>query len=70
VNRPALPADEPTSNLDSATGESIMMLLPEIQQSLGMTIVMVTHERELAERFAGRIAAVGDSKLTSDRMKS
>src|SRR6202789_3730719 len=44
VNRPTLLfADEPTGNLDSATGESIMLLLKEIQQKLGMTIVMVTH---------------------------
>lgn len=70
VNRPAiLLADEPTGNLDSATGESIMMLLREIQQSLGMTIVMVTHERPLAERFASRIAAIADGKLISDGVK-
>ncbi len=67
VNRPAiLLADEPTGNLDSATGESIMLLLREIQRGLGMTIVMVTHERPLAERFASRIAAIADGKLISD----
>lgn len=67
VNRPALLlADEPTGNLDSATGESIMVLLRKIQQSLGMTIVLVTHERPLAERFADRIASVADGKLASD----
>jgi len=71
VNRPALLlADEPTGNLDSATGESIMVLLREIQQSLGMTIVMVTHERPLAERFADRIASVADGKLASDGVPS
>ena len=67
VNRPTLLlADEPTGNLDSATGESIMVLLRKIQQSLGMTIVLVTHERPLAERFADRIASVADGKLASD----
>jgi len=67
VNRPTLLfADEPTGNLDSATGESIMLLLKEIQQKLGMTIVMVTHERPLAERFADRIAALADGKLLTD----
>jgi ABC-type lipoprotein export system ATPase subunit len=67
VNRPALLfADEPTGNLDSATGESIMVLLREIQRSLGMTIVLVTHERPLAEKFADRIASVADGKLVGD----
>src|SRR5260370_39706598 len=67
VNRPTLLlADEPTGNLDSATGDSIMVLLRKIQQSLGMAIVLVTHERPLAERFADRIASVADGKLASD----
>ena len=71
VNRPTLLlADEPTGNLDSATGESIMGLLRKIQQSLGMTIVLVTHERPLAERFADRIASVADGKLVSDAVQS
>jgi putative ABC transport system ATP-binding protein len=66
VNRPKiLFADEPTGNLDSATGEAILALLREIQSSLGMTIVMVTHERHLAERFADRLAIMGDGKLLS-----
>lgn len=67
VNRPKiLLADEPTGNLDSATGESILLLLREIQKNLGMTIVMVTHERPLAERFADRLAIMGDGKLLSN----
>ena len=71
VNRPALLlADEPTGNLDSATGESILVLLRKIQQSLGMTIVLVTHERPLAERFADRIASVADGKLASEGVQS
>src|ERR1039457_3954409 len=56
VNRPTiLLADEPTGNLDSATGDQIMLLLSEINETLGMTIVMVTHERPRAERFAHRL---------------
>jgi ABC-type lipoprotein export system ATPase subunit len=67
VNRPAiLFADEPTGNLDSVNGEQILRLLREIQDSLGMTIVMVTHERALAEKFANRIALLSDGRLVSD----
>ena len=66
VNRPKiLFADEPTGNLDSATGEAILTLLREIQSTMGMTIVMVTHERHLAEKFADRLATMGDGKLLS-----
>jgi putative ABC transport system ATP-binding protein len=66
VNRPKiLFADEPTGNLDSATGEAILTLLREIQSAMGMTIVMVTHERHLAEKFANRLAVMGDGKLLS-----
>jgi putative ABC transport system ATP-binding protein len=66
VNRPKiLFADEPTGNLDSATGEAILILLREIQSTMGMTIVMVTHERHLALRFADRLATMGDGKLLS-----
>src|SRR5215472_6221249 len=67
VNRPRiLLADEPTGNLDSATGEAILTLLREIQKNPGMTIVMVTQERALAERFADRLAVMGDGKLLSN----
>jgi putative ABC transport system ATP-binding protein len=67
VNRPTiLLADEPTGNLDSVTGEEIMNLLQEINQTLGMTIIIVTHERPMAERFAHRLALMGDGKLMSD----
>ncbi|HTP67836.1 MAG TPA: ABC transporter ATP-binding protein [Dongiaceae bacterium] len=72
VNRPKLLlADEPTGNLDSSTGETILGLLRDLQSQLGMTIVMVTHERALAERFADRLASMGDGRLlgTSPAMK-
>jgi putative ABC transport system ATP-binding protein len=66
VNRPKiLLADEPTGNLDSATGEAILTLLRELRSQLGMTIIMVTHERPLAEAFADRLAIMGDGKLLS-----
>jgi putative ABC transport system ATP-binding protein len=69
VNRPTiLLADEPTGNLDSATGDEIMVLLREINEMMGMTIVMVTHERPRAERFAHRMVLMGDGKIKSDGM--
>jgi putative ABC transport system ATP-binding protein len=68
VNRPTiLFADEPTGNLDSVNGEQIMLLLKEIQSTLGMTIVMVTHERPLAERFADRQINLSDGKLVEGK---
>jgi putative ABC transport system ATP-binding protein len=67
VNKPTiLLADEPTGNLDSATGDEIMLLLREINETLGMTIVMVTHEQPRAERFAHRLVLMGDGKVVSD----
>ena len=67
VNQPRiLFADEPTGNLDSVNGEQIMLLLQEIQRSMGMTVVLVTHERPLAERFADRIVVLADGRLVAD----
>ena len=64
VNRPQiLLADEPTGNLDSATGAAILTLLRDLREQMAMTVVMVTHERPLAERFADRLATMGDGKL-------
>lgn len=71
VNRPTiLLADEPTGNLDSVTGDAIMRLLQEINTSLKMTIVMVTHDRPRAEKFTQRIIQMGDGKLISDGVTS
>lgn len=68
INRPQiLLADEPTGNLDSHTGIEIMDLIREFNQQMGMTVVMVTHERSLAERYAERMISLADGKLVDDR---
>ena len=67
INRPKLLlADEPTGNLDSRTGTEIMELIHSFNQSLGMTVLMVTHEQALAERYAGRMVHLADGKLLDD----
>jgi ABC-type lipoprotein export system ATPase subunit len=67
INRPQLLlADEPTGNLDSHTGTEIMHMVREFNQQLGMTVVMVTHERALAERYAQRLIFLADGKLVGD----
>jgi putative ABC transport system ATP-binding protein len=71
INRPQLLlADEPTGNLDSRTGTEIMNMVREFNQQLGMTVVMVTHERALAERYAQRLIFLADGKLVGDEVNS
>ncbi len=69
INRPQiLLADEPTGNLDSRTGTEIMNLIREFNQQLGMTVVMVTHERVLAEKYAQRMIFLADGKLVDEQI--
>lgn len=68
INKPKLLlADEPTGNLDSHTGTEIMNMVRDFNRDLGMTIVMVTHERALAERYVQRMIFLADGKLVDDR---
>jgi putative ABC transport system ATP-binding protein len=71
INRPRLLlADEPTGNLDSRTGSEIMDFIREFNQSLGMTVVLVTHERALAEQYSQRMIFLADGKLIGDHVNS
>lgn len=65
VRRPALLlADEPTGSLDSVSGETVVQLLRELNDT-GTTIVLITHDRELAERLPRRVA-IRDGRIVSD----
>ncbi|MBQ7256007.1 MAG: cell division ATP-binding protein FtsE [Oscillospiraceae bacterium] len=68
VNNPSMIiADEPTGNLDPQRSLEIMMLLERIN-SLGTTVMVVTHERELVNRFTKRVIAIDDGLVISDGM--
>jgi putative ABC transport system ATP-binding protein len=67
VNRPALLlADEPTGNLDSKTGTEIMTLLRELNTSMRTTVIMVTHERALADQYASRSVHLADGRVVEE----
>ena len=68
VNNPSvIIADEPTGNLDPARSLEIMMLLEQIN-ALGTTVLVVTHERELVNRFTKRVVAINEGRIISDGM--
>jgi len=65
---PLLLADEPTGNLDSATGAHILQLLLEMNRNAGATLVLVTHDTELA-RQADRIIRLHDGRIAEDTLQ-
>ncbi|MFJ3847529.1 ABC transporter ATP-binding protein [Streptomyces sp. N1] len=66
MNRPALLlADEPTGALDSRSGEQVMDLLIDLNQ-LGQTLLIVTHDRNLAIRCAGRLVEMADGRVARE----
>jgi putative ABC transport system ATP-binding protein len=58
-------ADEPTGNLDAANGQNVVALLGELNRELGTTLVLVTHEPDLAAR-AHRVIRLRDGALVED----
>ncbi len=67
INNPnIILADEPTGNLDSSTGETIMQLFRELNEKENVTIIIVTHEPEVAQK-TNRIIELVDGKIVSDK---
>jgi len=62
-------ADEPTGNLDSQTSEEIMKVFAELHTNRGQTIIMVTHEHDIAQH-AARVVTLHDGLVNSDRRKA
>lgn len=59
-------ADEPTGNLDSNTGQEVLMLLKKLQEQFGVTVIMVTHD-SVAAGSCGRILFMRDGQLVDGR---
>ena len=64
---PLLLADEPTGNLDRANADMVMTLIREIHQETGTTVVIVTHNEDMARQATDRIVCLTDGQITSDR---
>ena len=69
VYPPILLADEPTGNLDSATGVDILKLIHEVNSQLGATILMVTHDRGVADSCP-RTISLRDGRVVSDEKRA
>lgn len=66
INNPKLiVADEPTGNIDQTMSEDIMSLLKEINKH-GTTVIVVTHNHDLVERFGERVIKISDGKIVDD----
>jgi putative ABC transport system ATP-binding protein len=65
---PLLLADEPTGNLDSITGEEVLRLFEDLHRERQMTLIVVTHSQEVAER-ADRLIRMRDGKIVADQKR-
>jgi putative ABC transport system ATP-binding protein len=59
--------DEPTGNLDSSTALAVMAMIQSLHSEEGRTVVLVTHDREMAERYCQRVIEMADGKVREDR---
>ena len=59
-------ADEPTGNLDRSTANEVMGLVDEIHRERGTTVVMVSHDEEMAKRVADRVLRIRDGQLQGE----
>ena len=67
INNPKiLFADEPTGNLDSKNSKNIMDLFLELKKELGLTLIVVTHEKEVS-KIASRVIEISDGKIVADK---
>lgn len=62
---PIIMADEPTGNLDSKSGEEVMKMLTDLNEKLGVSIILITHDNKLA-KLAKRTITISDGKIISD----
>ena len=70
INRPqVLLADEPTGNLDTRTSHEIMQTLRQLNREEGVTVIVVTHERDIAD-YADRVITMRDGGIVSDELNS
>ena len=65
MDPPVLLADEPTGNLDTATSNDIMRLIQSLNQEQGITVVLVTHEPDIAQ-FGKRLVRLKDGRVVFD----
>ena len=69
VNNPRMIiADEPTGNLDPVRSLELMLILEKINDNMGTTILVVTHEKELVNAFSKRVIAIDNGRIISDGM--
>jgi putative ABC transport system ATP-binding protein len=61
-------ADEPTGNLDSSTGAAVEKMLFDLNREQGITLVVVTHDPDLADR-CNRVIEMKDGRIVADRRK-